>query len=255
VLNADDEASAEYAKLTAGEVITYGVDNEADVKASLIRITARGTSFHVRTFRGEADITLQMVGKYNVYNALAAMTAGLIEGIALEAIKESLESISGVPGRVESVNAGQDFAVIVDYAHTPDGLENVLKAVKELAEKRIICLFGCGGDRDRTKRPLMGQIAARYADYVLVTSDNPRTEEPESILLDIEEGLKADGVPGDRYELLVDRREAIQKAIELASAGDVVLLAGKGHETYQEIGKQRYDFDDRVIAEEAIRGL
>jgi len=254
VLNADDPASAGFAKATAAEVITYGVREDADVRASDIRITARGASFHVRTFRGEADIQLRMVGAYNVYNALGALTAALLEGVPLEAIKASLEAIPGVPGRVETVDAGQDFAVIVDYAHTPDGLENVLRTVKEFAERRVICVFGCGGDRDRTKRPIMGRIAARYADHVMVTSDNPRSEDPVRILQDIEAGLRGDGVPADRYDMIVDRREAIRKAVAMASAGDVVLIAGKGHETYQLIGKETLEFDDRLVAAEAIRG-
>ncbi len=255
VLNSDDPASRLLARQTAAEVVTYGVDAEADVRASQIRITAQGTTFHVQTFRGDADITLQMVGKFNVYNALAAITAGLIEGIAIEQLKQSLERIPGVPGRVEAVDAGQKFAVIVDYAHTPDGLENVLRSVKEFATRNIICVFGCGGDRDKTKRPLMGKIAARYADNVIVTSDNPRTEEPESILRDIEYGLQEDGVARDRYTLIADRKRAIEKAVEMASPDDVVLIAGKGHETYQIIGKNTIAFDDRQVAKEAIRSI
>ena len=255
VLNSDDPASVRFRSLTAAQVISYGVDKPADVRASQIRITSGGTSFLVDSFAGSAEMTLQMVGKFNVYNALAAIAAGLVEGISLESIRASLEAVPGVPGRVESVQEGQSFAVIVDYAHTPDGLENVLKAVKEFAEQRVICVFGCGGDRDRTKRPIMGEIASRYADYTLITSDNPRTEDPETILLDIEAGLRKAGVAADRYELNVDRRAAIEKAVEMASPGDVVLIAGKGHETYQIIGKDTLDFDDREAARVAIRGL
>ncbi|WP_138493221.1 UDP-N-acetylmuramoyl-L-alanyl-D-glutamate--2,6-diaminopimelate ligase [Paenibacillus pinistramenti] len=255
VLNADDEASVYFSKLTAAEVLTYGVERSADVRASAIQVTAAGTKFHVETFAGQTDITLQMVGKFNVYNALAAITAALLEGISLETIKASLEAVKGVDGRVEAVNEGQPYAVIVDYAHTPDGLENVLKTVKEFAEGRIITVFGCGGDRDKTKRPLMGRIAAQYSDYMVITSDNPRTEDPEAILKDIEAGLKDQQTPDSRYELMEDRREAIHKAIEMASPGDVVLIAGKGHETYQLINGRVLDFDDRLVAKEAIRGL
>jgi UDP-N-acetylmuramoyl-L-alanyl-D-glutamate--2,6-diaminopimelate ligase len=255
VLNADDTISSAYAELTAAEVITYGIDNEADIRASNIRINAQGTTFHVHTFRGEADITLQMAGKFNVYNALAAIGAVLIEGVELRAIAESLRGIPGVPGRVEAVNAGQPFAVIVDYAHTPDGLENVLRAVQQFAEKRILCVFGCGGDRDRAKRPLMGKIAVQYADYAIITSDNPRTEAPELILKDIEDGLIRSHIEPSMYELIADRRAAIQKAVEMASPGDVVLIAGKGHETYQDINGVKYPFDDREAAKEAIRGI
>ncbi|MBP1999218.1 UDP-N-acetylmuramoyl-L-alanyl-D-glutamate--2,6-diaminopimelate ligase [Paenibacillus shirakamiensis] len=253
VLNADDAASNYFASLTAAEVITYGVEQEADVRASEISITAKGTSFHVDTFSGSADITLRMVGKFNVYNALAAISAALLEGIALTAIQASLEALAGVDGRVEAVDEGQSFAVIVDYAHTPDGLENVLRTVKEFAVGRVITVFGCGGDRDKTKRPIMGQIASKYSDYVFVTSDNPRTENPDQILSDIEQGLQDQHVPSNRYQLIVDRREAIQQAIEMASSEDVVLIAGKGHETYQLVGKEVLDFDDRIVAKEAIR--
>lgn len=255
VLNADDALSAEYAELTAAEVITYAIDKEADVRATNIRITAQGTTFHVDTFRGEQDITLQMAGKFNVYNALAAISAVLLEGVELEAIAHSLSKIPGVPGRVEAVNAGQDFAVIVDYAHTPDGLENVLRAIQQFAENRIICVFGCGGDRDRSKRPLMGNIAVKYADYAIITSDNPRSEPPESILKDIEAGLISSRVDPSFYKLIVDRKEAIEKAVEMASLGDVVLIAGKGHETYQDINGVKYPFDDRKVAKAAIRGI
>lgn len=255
VLNADDPLSETYSELTASEVVTYGIDSDADVRATNISITAQGTSFHVSTFRGEADVTLQMAGKFNVYNALAAITAVLLEGLELDAITAGLSAIPGVPGRVEAVNAGQSFAVIVDYAHTPDGLENVLRAVQQFAGKRIITVFGCGGDRDRTKRPLMGQIAAKYSDYSIVTSDNPRTEPPALILKDIEAGLIHQRIDASKYELIEDRRAAIQKAVEMASPGDVVLIAGKGHETYQEINGVKHPFDDRIAAKEAIRGI
>ncbi|WP_025719184.1 UDP-N-acetylmuramoyl-L-alanyl-D-glutamate--2,6-diaminopimelate ligase [Paenibacillus sp. 1-18] len=255
VLNADDPATSYFQAQTAAQVITYGVEKESDVQASRISIGAKGTSFHVSTFKGDTDIELRMVGKFNVYNALAAITAALLEGISLADIKHSLESIAGVDGRVEPVDAGQPFAVIVDYAHTPDGLENVLRTVKEFAVGKIWCVFGCGGDRDRTKRPLMGKIAARYSDHSFITSDNPRTEDPEVILKDIEQGLIDEGVAAERYELIVDRRAAIHKAIEMASPDDVVLIAGKGHETYQLIGKTVHEFDDRIVAKEAIRGL
>ncbi|UHA75811.1 UDP-N-acetylmuramoyl-L-alanyl-D-glutamate--2,6-diaminopimelate ligase [Paenibacillus sp. 481] len=255
VLNADDAAAAPFDEMTAAETITYGLSEQADIYADNIRITAKGTSFTVHTFKGSTSIQLRMVGKFNVYNALAAIAVGLIEGVELEQIRNSLEEVPGVDGRVEPVEAGQPFSVIVDYAHTPDGLENVLSTVKEFAEGRVLCVFGCGGDRDRTKRPLMGKISARYADYSFVTSDNPRTEEPNGILLDIEAGLQELGIDQNRYELIVDRRAAITKAIEMASPKDVVLIAGKGHETYQLIGKETFDFDDRIVAKEAIRGL
>ncbi|MBB6729652.1 UDP-N-acetylmuramoyl-L-alanyl-D-glutamate--2,6-diaminopimelate ligase [Cohnella zeiphila] len=273
VLNADDEASKKFAKLTAAEVVTYGVNRDAHVRASEIAVSSTGTSFRLDTFRGGRKVELQLVGMFNVYNALAALTAALCEGIELESAIRSLESTPGVPGRVEAVNEGQSFAVIVDYAHTPDGLDNVLKTVREIASGRVISVFGCGGDRDRTKRPIMGRIAAQWSDYVIATSDNPRTEDPLAILKEIEPGLAVGGAEpagkggvgeaGDSagtggkaaYELEPDRARAIHKAVEMASPGDVVLIAGKGHETYQIIGGTTQDFDDRLVARAALRSL
>ncbi|MBE1443222.1 UDP-N-acetylmuramoyl-L-alanyl-D-glutamate--2,6-diaminopimelate ligase [Paenibacillus sp. OAS669] len=254
VLNVDDAASEYYSKLTSAQVITYGIDHDADVRAEQIEITSKGTRFRCVTFRGTADIQMKLVGKFNVYNALAAITAALLEGIPLEAVKKSLEAIESVDGRMEIVNAGQPFLVLVDYAHTPDGLENALSTIKQFAKGQVYCVFGCGGDRDRTKRPLMGKVTAAYSDYVYVTSDNPRTEDPERILQDIVPGIVEAGLHEDRYELVTDRREAIQKAVARATPDDVVLIAGKGHETYQEIMGVKHDFDDREVAKEAIRG-
>ncbi|TJY43377.1 UDP-N-acetylmuramoyl-L-alanyl-D-glutamate--2,6-diaminopimelate ligase [Cohnella pontilimi] len=253
VLNADDKASEAFAKLTAAEVVTYGIDNEAHLRAGDVSISARGTQFTLTTLQGVRQVRLRMVGKFNVYNALAALAAAWCEGIPLDSAIASLEAVPGVPGRAESVDEGQDFAVVVDYAHTPDGLENILRTVRELATGQVICVFGCGGDRDRTKRPKMGKIAAELADTVIITSDNPRTEDPLRILDDIEAGLKEAGVGQDRYRLLPDRRKAIEMAVESANPGDVVLIAGKGHETYQIIGGVTHDFDDRLVARAALR--
>jgi UDP-N-acetylmuramoyl-L-alanyl-D-glutamate--2,6-diaminopimelate ligase len=255
VLNADDPAAEYFAQVTAAQVITYGIDKEADIRASNIQITARGTSFKVTSFAGEAVFELKLIGKFSVYNALGAIGASLAEGVPLEQIKNCLEEVIGVDGRFEAVNAGQSFLTIVDYAHTPDGLENVLKTIRDFAEGRVYCVFGCGGDRDRTKRPVMGGIAAKYSDFVLITSDNPRSEEPYSILQDIEQGVLQAGFPPESYQLIVDRKSAIEKAVEMAGPKDVVLIAGKGHETYQEISGHRTDFDDRVVAKNAIRSL
>jgi UDP-N-acetylmuramoyl-L-alanyl-D-glutamate--2,6-diaminopimelate ligase len=253
VLNADDPASEGFARLTSAEVVTYGIERDALVRAVDVKATASGASFTAETFAGTRRIHLRLVGKFNVYNALAALAAALCEGIPLEAAAASLERVTGVPGRLEPVDEGQPFAVVVDYAHTPDGLDNVLRAVREIAEKRVICVFGCGGDRDRTKRPVMGRIAAQLADFVWVTSDNPRSEDPAAILRDIEAGLIESGCPADRYAMEVDRRTAIFRAVEMAKPGDVVLIAGKGHETYQIIGGDTLPFDDRLAASEAIR--
>jgi UDP-N-acetylmuramoyl-L-alanyl-D-glutamate--2,6-diaminopimelate ligase len=254
VLNGDDPASEDFKKLTSAQVVTYGIHGEADVRAENVSITAQGTSFRCVTFRGTVDMQTQLIGEYNVYNVLAAVTAALLEGIPLEAIKQRLELETIVDGRMEVVDAGQDFLVIVDFAHTPDGLDKALSTISQFAQGRIHCVFGCGGDRDRSKRPIMGKVATRYSDYIYVTSDNPRMENPESILQDIVPGLLEADFPDERYELIADRKAAIRKAVEKAEAGDVVFIAGKGHETYQDINGIKHDFDDRLIAEEAIRG-
>ncbi|MFV9509991.1 UDP-N-acetylmuramoyl-L-alanyl-D-glutamate--2,6-diaminopimelate ligase [Tepidibacillus sp. LV47] len=253
VLNADDEASEYYRKITPAQVITYGIDHDADVRAINIKITAQGNQFTVETFKGSIDLQLKLVGKFNIYNALAAITVGLIEGIPLESMKKSLEEVSGVDGRFEPVTLGQDFAVLVDYAHTPDSLENVLKTVKEFAKGKIYCVFGAGGDRDKTKRPLMGKIAVKYSDMAVVTSDNPRTEDPKQIIDDILVGIRETNVDPNKYVAIVDRKEAIEFAIQQAQKDDVIVIAGKGHETYQILHDKVIHFDDREIAKEAIR--
>ena len=253
VFNADDPAAERLARLTAAEVLTYGIDRPADLRATDLATTAAGTSFTLVTLHGERRVSLRMVGKFNVYNALAALAAAYCEGIPLAAAVASLEAVPGVPGRMEIVDEGQPYAVIVDYAHTPDGLDNVLRTVRGLAAGRVICVFGCGGDRDRSKRPKMGKIAASLADLLVVTSDNPRTEDPLAIMADIESGLREARLDPSRCVMLPDRREAIEKAVEMASPQDVVLIAGKGHETYQIIGGVAHAFDDRLAARAAIR--
>lgn len=250
ILNADDAASELYATVTPARVITYGIDHAADVHATDIEITSKGTSFNVQTFVGNLRMNLKLMGKFNVYNALAATAVALAEGVPLEAIKNSLEQVTGVNGRFESVDAGQHFAVLVDYSHTPDSLENALMTVKEFVQQRIFCIVGCGGDRDRTKRPIMAKIATKYADRTVLTSDNPRSEEPQAIIDDMLAGLT--DVDKERYTVITDRREAIHYAVSQAQPGDVILIAGKGHETYQIIKDQVLHFDDREVAREAI---
>ena len=193
-----------------------------------------------------------MTGLFSIYKALAATAVAYLEGLSLVQIKAVLEGVSGIPGRFELVDAGQDFTVIVDYAHTRDGLENVLRAVREFAPARVLTVFGCGGDRDRTKRPLMGEEAGRYSDYCVVTSDNPRTEEPEEIIAEILPGLlRTIGAGG--FEIQPDRRDAIARALQLAQANDIVVIAGKGHETTQIFSERTIPFDDRQIARELIQ--
>lgn len=253
VLNADDPVSERLAQLSAAEVVTYGFGRNAHLRASKVAIHAGGTSFILSSLWGIRQVKLALIGKFNVYNALAALGAALCEGIPLDAAIGSLERIEGVPGRIEAVSGDAPFTVLVDYAHTPDGLENVLRALRELAEGRLICVFGCGGDRDRSKRPLMGKIAAELADYAIITNDNPRSEEPLQIMRQIEAGISAADVKGFNYILEQDRRQAIEKAVEMASPGDVVLIAGKGHETYQAIDGKLIAFDDRQTAKDVIR--
>lgn len=253
VVNLDDPAGRWMAGQTVAQTITYAVDRSADVRARDVEIAMEGVRFVAETFEGTVPVRLKLTGRFSVYNALAALAVGLVEGLSLEAMAAHLEEVPGVPGRLERVDAGQPFGVIVDYAHTPDSLENVLRTLREFTRGRLIAVFGCGGDRDRTKRPLMGQIAYRWSDYAILTSDNPRTEDPERILDDIEAGLIEIGADRDRYERIPDREEAIRKAVFLAGPEDVVLIAGKGHETYQWIGRRKFDFDDRRAAERAIR--
>lgn len=248
VINNDDEAAVDFIHSTAANVLTYGIDQQADVRARNISITSKGTSFTIDTADKSIDIELQLVGKFSVYNVLAATAVGLCFGLELEQIKESLEEVQGVPGRFELISEGQDYTVIVDYAHTPDSLENVLLTVNEFAEGRSITVVGCGGDRDKTKRPLMAKIACKYSDFPIFTSDNPRSEQPADILADM-----AAGVEGEVFEVIEDRKKAIETAISEAKKGDVIMIAGKGHETYQQIGQEKIHFDDREIAREAIR--
>ncbi|TCS94631.1 UDP-N-acetylmuramoyl-L-alanyl-D-glutamate--2,6-diaminopimelate ligase [Hazenella coriacea] len=250
VLNADDEASTYFAQMTPAQVVTYGIEQPADVRAENIKISSQGTSLTLNTFKGSIDMELHLVGKFNVYNVLAATAVALLEGISLHDIKECLEKLRGVNGRFESVHVGQPYTVLVDYAHTPDSLENVLTTIQQFAQGKILSVVGCGGDRDRSKRPVMAKIAVKYSDLTVLTSDNPRTEDPKTIISDMIDGLGQNDL--DKYVTVIDRREAISHAISIAKPEDVVLIAGKGHETYQEIHGVRYDFDDREVARHAI---
>ncbi|MCM3160396.1 UDP-N-acetylmuramoyl-L-alanyl-D-glutamate--2,6-diaminopimelate ligase [Metabacillus litoralis] len=250
VLNEDEEASEDFKRMTAAKILTYGIDRPADIKANNIKITSKGTMFQLVTPVGTRNVTIQMVGKFSVYNVLAAVSASLASSVDLDTIVTAIESMEGVRGRFELVDGGQDYTVIVDYAHTPDSLENVLKTVKQFAEGRIFCIVGCGGDRDKTKRPLMAKIAVTYSDEPVFTSDNPRSEDPQVILQEMEEG-----VADNQYTSIISREEAITYAVKKARKGDVILIAGKGHETYQIIGNEVFDFDDKEIALNAINTL
>ena len=234
--------------------VGFGIAPEADVRAGDVELGPAGSTFRIVTPAGEAEVSSSLAGSFNVSNCLAAAATCLQAGIALGAVEAGLNSGVSVPGRFESVDLGQDFSVVVDYAHTPDSLDNVLRAARGLAERsggRVIALFGCGGDRDRGKRPLMGAVAARLADFVVVTSDNPRSEDPKAIVDEILEGVIAER-PGGPDAVDVDRRVAISAAIREAKPGDVVVIAGKGHETGQQFRDHTIPFDDRVVAREEL---
>ena len=258
VLNADDPAGERLAMTSehlGRRTVRYGIAvPSADFRAVNITAKADGTAFTVKELSGAVyQVDLPIGGLFNVSNALAAIAATRSRGVSIETVQHGLAKLPPVPGRFEPVNApGKDFHVLVDYAHTPDGLENVLVSARALAPKRLVVVFGCGGNRDRTKRPKMGKIAADLADLVIITSDNPRNEDPEFIVSEIVAGIEG-GAADDRIKVIVDRREAIRTAVcETVRPGDLIVIAGKGHETYQIVKGETFPFDDRVVAAEAI---
>jgi len=247
VVNVDDPFGLGIAN-EIGACLTVGRSKEANVRASAEKLTAHGARFHMSTPAGEAEVALPLAGAYNVSNALLAAGCAISLGIDLATIVAGLEAAPQVPGRLERIECGQGFSVVVDYAHTPDSLEKAITAVKEVTSGDVVVVFGCGGDRDPEKRPLMGRAAAA-ASRAVVTSDNPRSEDPVGIILHIEDGLRGMGTP---YEVIVDRRAAIEKAILGARDGDTVLIAGKGHEDYQIFADRTVHFDDREVAREVL---
>lgn len=254
IVNIDDPWGGRMAQACTIPVWTYGIQEAADLRARDISLSMEGTCFTVDTPQASLAITSPLVGEHNVYNILAAIGVGLAAELPFELIQKGIQAAKAVPGRFERIVEGQEFLVVVDYAHTDDALARLLAAAHALRPSRIITVFGCGGDRDRGKRPKMGAVAAEQSDVVFVTSDNPRSEEPMSILHDIEEGIRP--IPQGRrarYEMIPDRREAIGAAIQEAKKGDMVVIAGKGHEDYQIIGSERHHFDDREVAREALR--
>jgi len=246
VLNLDDPWGQQLAGMIGGStaIVTYGTHPAATVRAVEIETDADGSRFTVRSPWGEAQVRLPVLGRFNVWNALAAFATAAVRGVPVPTILAALERFGGAPGRLERVPCARGFHVFVDYAHTPDALANVLTALRPVTPRRLIVVFGCGGDRDRAKRPVMGRVAADLADHVIVTSDNPRSEDPRAIIEDIVAGMPA----AARREIIVDREEAIGRAIEVARPGDVVLIAGKGHENYQEFSRHIVPFDDREVA-------
>lgn len=248
VTNADDPAGREIARAAKGKVITYGMDNPSDVFAIDVCEDEDRSEFILNLFDAVYKVTSNLIGRYNVSNALAAATAAALFGVSTDKVAEGIEGLKGVSGRLECVFGG-DFSVYVDYAHTPDGLSKSLKTLKKHAKNRLICLFGCGGNRDKEKRPIMGEISGKLADFTVLTSDNPRYEEPMDIIWQIEEGIKK---VTDAYVIVQDREEAVRYALDMAKAGDVVLIAGKGSEKYQDVFGVKRPFSDKETAEKYI---
>ncbi|MGE5177417.1 MAG: UDP-N-acetylmuramoyl-L-alanyl-D-glutamate--2,6-diaminopimelate ligase [Hyphomicrobiales bacterium] len=248
VVNLDDAAGAWMRAQADGPVLGYGESAAAEVTAEAVRLDPAGTRLRIRYPGGHVNAALRLRGAFNVSNALAAFAAAYAAGVAPEDAVRGLGAVAAVPGRLEPVDEGQPFQVLVDYAHTPDALERALDAVRAFRPRRLVCLFGCGGDRDRGKRPLMGAVAARLADQVVLTSDNPRSEDPEAIVREIEAGVGA----AAHVRSIVDRAAAIAAAVDACGDGDALLIAGKGHETYQIVGSRTLPFDDREVARAAL---
>jgi UDP-N-acetylmuramoyl-L-alanyl-D-glutamate--2,6-diaminopimelate ligase len=254
IINADDPR-APALLASCRRAMTYGITQPADVTPGPIELALGGLTLEVFTPKGNLAIRSKLVGRPNVYNILAATATAVALDIPLETIARGVDALPGVPGRFEVVSSpSDDLTVVVDYAHTDDALRNLLETARPLADKGLITVFGCGGDRDRTKRPLMGMVAARLSDIVIVTSDNPRTEDPARIIEEIRRGIAPGAPAGRRTEVLavVDRAEAIERAVAMAGAGDLILVAGKGHEKYQQIGDRVLPFDDAAVAREAL---
>ena len=252
IVNVDDLHGAKIPKLfPESNITTYGIDNFANVLAKDITITNAYVDFKVKITDRNERVKTGIPGRFSVYNSLAAICVAQKFGISPEIIKEALLEVR-VPGRSELVNNKEELTIMIDYAHSPESLQNILQAAKSYTRGRVISVFGCGGDRDSGKRQIMGEISGKIADYTIITSDNPRTEEPQKIVDQIEEGIKK---TKGKYEVIVDRTEAIEKAIKMANKKDIIILAGKGHEPYQEINGVKYPFDERIIVNEIIEKL
>lgn len=250
VINIDDAAGKYMMSVSKGRILTTGIDNPADLRAENISVTAEGVSYTLDYEGRQYPVKLNIPGRFSIYNSLGAIGACLLNGVEMSEILKGLSMNKGVPGRFQSIPNDKGITVIVDYAHTPDGLENILETAHEFAKKRIITVFGCGGDRDRTKRPIMAETAGRLSDFAIITSDNPRTENPDRIIDDVEVGIIPTKCP---YHRIVDRRTAINEAINMAEKDDVVIIAGKGHEDYQIFADKTIHFDDTEEAEKALQ--
>ena len=254
VVNLDDDAGEVMLEHTLCKKISYGIEKISDLRAVNVNVQAKGTSFELSNSQLPSPyvLNLHLTGIFNVYNVLAAVGATLAENISPDVIKSALENFRSVAGRFEKIFADVPFTVIVDYAHTPDGVKNVLETARQIVTNKIITVFGCGGDRDNSKRPIMGRIAAELSDVVIATSDNPRTEDPVKILQQIKVGVE-EKIGEKTFETIVDRRQAIFRAVELAQAGDIILILGKGHENYQILKEKTIHFDDREVALDALK--
>lgn len=248
-VNSDDLYTAKIPKMLKDkEIITYGIDNHCNLLAKDITITNTYVDYKVKLGTRNERVKVFIPGRFSVYNSLAAISVALKLVCSPENIKEALLEVR-VPGRSELVDNSKELTLMIDYAHSPESLENILNAVKSYTRGKVICLFGCGGDRDTGKRPMMGEVSGRIADFTIITSDNPRTEDPEEIVNQIEAGIKkTDG----KYVKIVDRIEAMEYAIKMANKNDIVVFAGKGHETYQIIGKEKIHFDEKEIIKEIV---
>lgn len=255
VINLDDQYGKAIMEYVSATCKTYGIgiNGVPTLEAKDICISSKNTEYTLTVNGEKYKVETGTTGLFNVYNTLAAVGSCLIENIDIKNIIKSLATFKAVPGRFELIEEGQDYAVVVDYAHSPDGLENILRTAKGIAENDIIVVFGCGGDRDKSKRPIMGEIAARYANKVIITSDNPRSEEPQNIIDDIIVGVRQGIQQGNTFDVEFDREKAIKKAIKVAQKGDIVLIAGKGHEDYQILKDETIYFDDRKIARKALK--
>jgi UDP-N-acetylmuramoyl-L-alanyl-D-glutamate--2,6-diaminopimelate ligase len=250
IINNDDRFGRRLKKLTKARIITYGIRNNAQVSAKDLKFSCLHTEFRAVTTEEEINIKSKLIGRHNVYNILSAIAWGLGEGIDISIIKSAMEKFSLVPGRLERIDFKGDFSIFLDYAHTEDALKNILKTLRQISKKRIIVIFGCGGERDKTKRPKMGKAVSELSDYAIITNDNPRSEDPQKIINDIKKGINK-----NNYCVISDRFEAIKKAISLAKPEDVVLIAGKGHEEYQILKDRREHFSDKEAVRECLKSL
>lgn len=252
VINTDDEYAQGIINDCSCKVVTYSAGDNSTYSAKGINYRPASVEYELVSNDGIKHIKVNTGGRFTVYNSMAAIVSAVEMGVSVEVSADAIASINGVKGRAEVVPCNRDFTIIIDYAHTPDGLKNILSTFRECHKNRLIVLFGCGGDRDRTKRPIMGGIAVRYADYVIITSDNPRTEEPSAIIDDILEGVSGTRTP---YKVIENRVEAIKYAVSIAQKDDIIVLAGKGHETYQILKDGTIHLDEREVIEEALQEL